>query len=59
MPLAMNVGGMYTLPIFTAFPETPLLGVYTTRDEFWRGAHPFNIHRVPLYPLFRGLYPWL
>ena len=57
VPLAMNVGGVYTLPIFIACPYAPCRVVYTPCDECWRCLHPSNIHHVPLYPLLSGLYP--
>ena len=57
IPLVMNIGGVYTVLIFIACCYTPFRVVSPPRDEYWRGVHPSNIHRVPLYPLPRGLYP--
>ena len=53
----MNTGGVDTFLIFILCPNTPCLGCFTPRDEYWRGVHPKNIHRVPLYPLSTGLCP--
>ena len=57
IPLAMNVRGVYTLPIFMACPYTPFRLVYTRRDQCCRGVQPSNIYRVPVCPLSNGLYP--
>ena len=35
----------------------PCPGSCTPRDEYWRGVHPSNIHRVRLYPLLEGRIP--
>ena len=44
----MNVRGVYVVPTFIACPYAPCLGVYTPRDECWRGIHPPNIYPVPI-----------
>ena len=54
LPLAMNIGGVYTLPIFNACSYTSYSEVHTPRDGCWRGLHPSNIHCVPLNRLSRG-----
>ena len=57
IPLAMDVGGVYIVPISTACPYTPCQGVYIPRAECWRSVYPFNIHCLSPYPLSRILYP--
>ena len=56
-PLAMNLGWVYTLPLFIACPSTPSSGVYTSGDEFLRDVHPCNVHYLPLYALPKGCTP--
>ena len=56
--LGMNVLGVYTLPIFVACPHIHCRGVYMTRDEYWSGVDPPNVHCVVLHPHLSGLYPW-
>ena len=61
IPLAMNIGGVYTRSILIVCPYTPFRGVYTPRDEYWRGVHPSNIHCVPHFPVspIKGSIPFM
>ena len=57
IPVALNVGGVYTPPIFITCPYATCPIVYTAHDEWWRGVPPSNIRRVPLSSLSSGFYP--
>ena len=50
----MNIGRMYTPPIFITRgidPSTPGIGAH---DECWKGVPPCNIHREGYRPLDTG-----
>ena len=57
IPLAMNVNGVYTLPLFIVCLYPPCRVVCTPSNDYCTGVHPSNIHCVPLHPLCSGLYP--
>ena len=67
MLLPMNSKGVYTVPIFTAYPYTraifiargthPSTGGMGARDENSKPLHPSDIHRegyTPLKRVYRG-----
>ena len=41
----MNIGGVYTPPIFIARGMNPSTGGKRAHDEYWKGVHPSNINR--------------
>ena len=50
----MNIGRMYTPPIFIAGCIHPCAEGIGARDEYWEREHPSNLHCKAYRPLIRG-----
>ena len=50
----MNIGGVYTPPIFIVRGIDPSTGRMGAHDKYWTGVNPTNIQRKGYRPLDRG-----
>ena len=50
----MNIGRVYTPPIFIARDIDPSIGGMGAHDEYWKGVHPSYIHCEGYEPLDGG-----
>ena len=50
----MNIGKVYTPPIFIVRGMNPSMGGKGANDEYWKGVYLSNIHCEGYKPLDRG-----